>query len=75
MSYCVVVDKELAISHCPLPKGICFFKHRKTGLCSYQPDVTKMTHEELANLVGVIPLTEAEFQEQVEELRVYLSTN
>jgi hypothetical protein len=59
-SYCIVVDKPLARSACPLKPGTCLWQHTETNGCRYRPDIT--TVEELAAAVGreVPPLSEVD---------------
>lgn len=34
-TYCVVIQKQLVVQSCPLPKGSCMWKHRIHGRCMY----------------------------------------
>lgn len=52
MSFCVVVERELATSSCPLYKGACVWRHRETGICMYDEDAKLLPPDELASLVG-----------------------
>lgn len=49
-TFCVVLQKTLAVSNCPLPLGACTWKHRENGQCCYVPDVRNVG--EVAALVG-----------------------
>lgn len=33
--YCVVIQKQLVTSNCPLPTGTCVWKDRLSGQCRY----------------------------------------
>lgn len=59
---CIVIEKELITHSCPLPDGECTFKHRITGMCKYSKYTTSMTVAELAALVGVRNIPNAEQQ-------------
>ena len=50
-TYCVVIQKQLITTQCPLPKGSCFWKHRISGECKYESNLNLGVHE-LANRVG-----------------------
>lgn len=50
-TFCGVINKPLITAQCPLPKGVCFWKHRSTGYCKYQKDAAA-TIQSLATLVG-----------------------
>lgn len=52
MSFCIVVERELATSSCPLHKGACVWRHRETGSCMYDPEFSTKSVEDLAELVG-----------------------
>jgi len=59
MSYCCVIERELATSSCPLHRGACFWKHRLDGTCTYSESVGAKTIDDLAKLVGLeIPTPE-----------------
>jgi len=58
---CIVIKQELVVSQCPLPKGVCFFRHRETGFCKYT-ETDGMSVNQLADLVGTPRITEAEYQ-------------
>lgn len=54
---CAIIEAPIATPHCPLPRGICMWKHRINGHCMYEdhfadPD-HQMTSEEFASLVGL----------------------
>jgi predicted metallo-beta-lactamase superfamily hydrolase len=51
-AYCVVIEKQLAVVNCPLPKGTCVWKHRVTGQCRYDPSLSDIKVIDLAKLVG-----------------------
>jgi len=55
---CVVLGKELAVACCPLPKGVCVWKHRSTGICRHDPKISDTTVVFLANRVGLAIPTE-----------------
>jgi|GEM_PF-6369026 len=52
MTFCCVVERELATSSCPLHRGACFWRHRDTGICMYDDDAKLLPPEDLAALVG-----------------------
>lgn len=54
-TFCVVIDKQLAVSQCPLPNGACIWKHRKTGRCTYSEVFASsdFTANEFATRVGL----------------------
>ena len=58
MANCVVIGKKLITSYCPLgvdKKGHqCAWRHRKTGLCTYDAEFAdgKPTAQEIAARVG-----------------------
>lgn len=59
MTFCVVVERELATSSCPLHKGACVWRHRETGICMYDEDAKLLPPSELAALVGAeVPSSE-----------------
>jgi hypothetical protein len=61
-TYCVVIEKRLAVSQCPLPDGSCIWKHRKTGRCTYSEAFASndFTANEFAARVGLpVPDSEA----------------
>lgn len=64
---CVVINQELVIEFCPLPKGKCFYKHRLTGKCMYTD--LDMTHEELAVHVGLKPISKSEYDKIFNKLK------
>ncbi len=72
-TYCVVIQQQLLVASCPLPMGTCFWKHRKTGLCTYTIDRTDMSVPELAALVGLDKPTDAQCQEMKADLYKALS--
>lgn len=51
---CVVIDAKLITPVCPLPRGSCTWKHRKTGLCTYSSafDGNPPSAQTIAALVG-----------------------
>lgn len=49
-TFCGVINKQLITSKCPLPKGVCVWKHRSTGYCKYKKET--LTIQSLAQLVG-----------------------
>ncbi len=57
-TFCVVLQKALAVTNCPLPMGACTWKHRETGQCCYTPDLRNVG--EIAALVGAPLPTELE---------------
>ena len=62
-TYCVVIEKRIVVSSCPLPMGTCFWKHRHTGLCTYSLDRTDMSVGELSALVGLDKPDEHQYQD------------
>jgi len=37
-TFCGVLGQRIIVSTCPLPKGSCMWKHRRTGQCTYTED-------------------------------------
>lgn len=72
MSYCKIVDAEIAVSTCPLRKGHCMWQDRKTNICKYSDTVT--THQEFAAQVGLAVLSEGEYQARYEQVRAVLTS-
>lgn len=54
-TFCVVINDQLAVSHCPLPQGTCMWKHRVHGLCMYNEEFahSSFTPNEFALRVGL----------------------
>lgn len=67
-TFCVVIQKQLAVSHCPLPKGSCVWKHRRTGLCCYDLNLSDIKLVDLSQLVGLRAPTEDQFLKTRAEL-------
>jgi hypothetical protein len=61
-TFCIVVDREVVLSAytCPLPKGNCYWAHRRTGQCRYTDQ--DLTPEQFAERVGTTVPTDAEIQ-------------
>lgn len=64
-TWCVVIEKQLAVATCPLPAGSCLWKHAVNGRCTYDPEfaesltdskLVKNPVAEFANHVGLGPL-------------------
>lgn len=64
MSYCGVIERELATSSCPLHRGACFWKHRLDGTCTYSEGLRTKSLDDLAKVVGA----DVPAQEQVVEI-------
>jgi hypothetical protein len=69
MSHCVAIEREIAVSHCPLPDGACFWKHRLTGACRYDPKAEHLSATDLAAYVGAPAPSEAEVETIKERIR------
>ncbi len=69
MSHCVVIEREIAVSHCPLPDGVCFWKHRLTGACRYDPQAENLSASDLAAYVGAPVPTDAQVEETKQRIR------
>jgi len=56
-TFCVVIEKQLAVSQCPLENGACIWKHRKNGRCTYNEAFASsdFTPNEFAARVGLPP--------------------
>lgn len=52
-TFCVIIQRQLAVPNCPLPKGVCVWKHRVTGQCKYDPSLSDINIIDLAKLVGL----------------------
>jgi hypothetical protein len=52
-TFCIVIEKQIAVSHCPLPKGTCMWKHRITGQCTYDENVEITDANSYASRVGL----------------------
>jgi hypothetical protein len=51
---CVVINRELITPICPLPKGVCIWKHRVTGYCKYDSAIASdISEKDLCDLVGL----------------------
>jgi hypothetical protein len=50
-TFCGVIQQQLAVSQCPLPKNTCMWKHRMHGGCVFTQ--TPITSGEYARLVGL----------------------
>lgn len=70
MSYCIVIQRELEGTKCPIPEAECVWKHRQTGHCKFDPEAVPSTVEELAVLVGA----EIPTPEEVENLKQAIKT-
>lgn len=65
-TFCVVIEKQLITTSCPLPKGVCMWKHRIHGGCTYdaefanpEPENGKQKYvdpNEYAKRVGLPPI-------------------
>lgn len=57
-TFCVVIQQQIVISTCPLPKGGCYWKHRVHGRCCYDENFanSKFTVNAFAQRVGLPPL-------------------
>lgn len=64
--FCVVIERRMATSTCPLRKGGCVWRHRKTGLCCYDPSAGVLEVSAIAKLVGA-PIPTPEEQAQIRE--------
>ncbi len=54
--YCGMIQKQLIVATCPLPQGTCLWKHRVTGLCTYNEETVNsgtLTPDTFARLVGL----------------------
>jgi hypothetical protein len=62
MTYCVVINKVMAVSICPIPKLNCSFQHCKTNECCYNPVFANSEYaiNDLAKLTGNVELTSKE---------------
>ncbi|MNL38655.1 hypothetical protein D3C87_1608840 [compost metagenome] len=69
MSHCVVIEREIAVSVCPLPDGVCFWKHRLTGACQYDPQAEHLSASDLAAYVGAHPPTDAQVEATKQRIR------
>lgn len=54
-TFCVVIQKQLAVSQCPLAGNSCIWKHRKTSRCTYSELFanSEFTPNEFAARVGL----------------------
>jgi hypothetical protein len=54
-TFCVVIQKQLAVSQCPLAGNSCIWKHRKTSRCTYNEAFanSEFTPNEFAARVGL----------------------
>lgn len=61
-TWCVVIEKQLAVATCPLPAGSCLWKHAVNGRCTYDQEfaesltdskIVKNPVLEFANHVGL----------------------
>lgn len=50
-TFCGVLNQQLAVSTCPLPKGACMWKHRLHGACAFTQD--PISSYEFARRVGL----------------------
>lgn len=57
-TFCIVIQQQLAVAHCPLPRGSCMWKHRLHGLCMYSEEFANgsFTPNEYAKRVGLPPI-------------------
>lgn len=62
-TFCIVIQKQLAVSNCPLPRGTCVWKHRVTGQCKYDPQLADIKVIDLAARVGLPIPTEDQLLE------------
>jgi hypothetical protein len=58
-TFCVVIKEQLAVSYCPLPSGVCMWKHRVHGMCTYSEEFsnTAFSPNEYALHVGLSPIS------------------
>lgn len=55
-TFCILIEQQIAISNCPLPRGTCMWKHRISGLCMYDENVESLDANAYAALVGLPPI-------------------
>lgn len=62
MTYCIVVNKTMNTTVCPIPKLNCTFQHSKTNECCYNSTFanSEYTINDLAKLTGNLELTSKE---------------
>lgn len=60
-TYCIVIEKQIITSSCPLPTGTCIWKHRTTGTCKYDLAISPgITPSALCERIGLELPTEAQ---------------
>lgn len=62
-TFCAVIQKNLVVAVCPLPAGVCTWKHRHTGVCQYDPTATDLKAGDLATRVGLPQPSEAQISQ------------
>jgi len=60
-AYCGIINKQLAVTSCPLSRGVCLWKHRATGVCVYTPD--ELNIDDFCRRVGLNTPHSTEVQE------------
>ena len=63
-TFCIVIGRSLVVARCPLPEGSCTWQHTQTNFCKYTNK--ELSAAEHAQLIGVPPLSQAEYQ-QIEQ--------
>lgn len=58
----MVIQQPLAVSVCPLPTGVCTWKHQQTGVCQFDPLITEIKISELAARVGLVTPSDTSVQ-------------
>jgi len=54
-TFCVVIQQQIAVANCPLPKNSCMWKHRVHGRCTYDENFasSKFSANTYASIVGL----------------------
>jgi hypothetical protein len=57
-TYCVMIESRLITAVCPLGPGGCMWRHRVSGICTYDADFAEevSTATEFAARVGLQPV-------------------
>jgi len=71
MAWCAVINETLSVDVCPIPDSSCFFKHRVSGICKAKECAGK-TGNDLAEIVGLDPITEEQYTETFNSLKTGL---
>jgi len=53
MTFCIMINREIAIATCPLRKGQCYWQHTVNKMCMYTAD--ELTPAEFAERTGREP--------------------